>query len=467
MKKLKRWPQVIICAVIGLTVWNILPTLFFYTKPLNQSIGLSQAKEIALSSVQRVNRLEKESIEWVTSFNKLLGTKTKSVSLDKENPDLIHVDFVSVEDAKRFRNYLPRAGALVSFVPAQLSLADHDSLSKKVLVHRNIPIHFEKGNYENYFDFAFKHDENGNVTPLYREIIDDRLLNIGLVVGGVSENAQYLEAALHNPQDPRSTDFLLLLSRNIINAAEVLGESSSPARRYYASFTQGRFDNRTQAVDQLSGSLNALKDRFRLERINLEREQESLRKQEAFLDSVKRQKLDTIESYEKRLSSAAAIIARQKNSFSTSAAPLTFSNLQSSLANALTPGKNNPTQILPIGKHNPLIESIEIDWITEQVNLKLHSDIVSLETSLENSGNRHRKEELDQLIYNEIARITRETGEEVRPHLDNFQIALSNLGESNSFLSLKLGNIAEKEMTQLKGFLEKNWHPEHQQNRHG
>ncbi|MDX8431057.1 MAG: protein translocase subunit SecD [Candidatus Algichlamydia australiensis] len=462
MKKLKRWPLVVICAVIGLTVWNILPTLFFYTKPLNQAIGPKQAKEVALSSMQRVNRLEEESLEWIASFNKLLGTKTKSVSLDKENPDLIHVEFVSVEDAKRFRNYLPRAGALVSFVPAQLSLADHDSLSKKVLIHRNIPIHFEKGNYESYFDFAFKHDENGNVTPLYREIIDDRLLDIGLVVGGVSENAQYLEAALHNPQDPRSTDFLLLLSRNIINAADTLGESSSAARRYYASFTQGRFDNRAAAVDQLSSALNGLKDRFRLERINLEREQENLRKQESFLDSVKKQKLDTIESYEKRLSSAAAIITRQKNSFTASASPLTFSKIQSSLASAPTPGKTSPTQTLAVGKHNPLIESIEIDWITEQVELKLHNDILKLQASLENGGNRHRKEELDQLIYNEIARITRETGEDVRPHLDNFQIALSSLGESNSFLSLKLGNVAEKEMAQLKSFLEKNWNPEHQ-----
>ena len=460
MSKQKRWPIVVICAVIGLTVWNILPTLFFYTKPLNQPIGVEKAKEVAVSSMKRVNRLEQESLEWVSSFNKLLGLKAASISLNEENPDLIHIHFVSVEDAKVFRHHLPRAGSLISFVPAQLDLADHDSLSKEVVVHRNIPIHFAKNSYENFFDFAFKRDEKGNVTPLYREVIDDRLLNIGLVVGGVSENAQYLDAALNNPQDPRSTDFLLLLSRNIINAADVLGENSSIARRYYASFTQGNFPNRAQVVDQMASAFNGLKDRFRVERINLQKEQENLRKQEQFLDYVKQQKLETFESYEKRLSDAAAIVGRQKGSFTASSAPLNLAGLKSTLQSAPTPGKENPTQIIEVGNHNPLISAIEIDWTTEQVNLKLHSDLISLENSLEN--HRNRKEGLEKLIFNEIARITRETNEEVRPHLENFQIALSTLDESNSFLSLKLGTIAEKEIVQLKTLLEKNWHPEHQ-----
>ena len=39
MDKRKRWQAILIIAVMVLTIYNILPTVFFYTKPLKDPIG--------------------------------------------------------------------------------------------------------------------------------------------------------------------------------------------------------------------------------------------------------------------------------------------------------------------------------------------------------------------------------------------------------------------------------------------
>ena len=47
MEKQKRWQFYLILAVLVLTLYNILPTLFYYTKPLGAPIDQSRAEKIA------------------------------------------------------------------------------------------------------------------------------------------------------------------------------------------------------------------------------------------------------------------------------------------------------------------------------------------------------------------------------------------------------------------------------------
>jgi len=68
MDKQRKWQLLLILVCIGLTLYNILPTLFYYSRPLKNPIGSDAGKEIALSIEKRVASLEGESIEWVHSF---------------------------------------------------------------------------------------------------------------------------------------------------------------------------------------------------------------------------------------------------------------------------------------------------------------------------------------------------------------------------------------------------------------
>ena len=159
MEKQKRWQFVLILIVIGLTIYNILPTVNFYTKPLSKPVSEKRADVIAADAMNRVNDLEDQSLSWLKSFNKLLQVKAQSIEIDENNPQLVHLKFTTDEDANTFRKRLPLAGSLIPFVPSQLSLVGGQT-SKQVTVQRKIPIQFDVASEGNkYFSYASKRDD--------------------------------------------------------------------------------------------------------------------------------------------------------------------------------------------------------------------------------------------------------------------------------------------------------------------
>ncbi len=79
---------------------------------------------IAEQMIGRVNELEPQAKEWLESFCSLLKIKPLSIHIKAQQPQFVPVAFKNVEDANKFRQSLPRAGALIPFVPAQLTLYD-------------------------------------------------------------------------------------------------------------------------------------------------------------------------------------------------------------------------------------------------------------------------------------------------------------------------------------------------------
>ena len=142
MQKQKRWQFVLILAVTALTIYNILPTIFFYTKPLNSPINESRGNKISIDIIHRMNKLEQDSIQWIKSFCNLLQVKPKAIEIDPNDPGIIKVSFAETNHAQTFAHFLPRAGSLIPFVPAQLSLYGDDTqtASKLVKVQRKIPV---------------------------------------------------------------------------------------------------------------------------------------------------------------------------------------------------------------------------------------------------------------------------------------------------------------------------------------
>ncbi len=459
MKKQKRWQFALIAVVVILTIYNILPTINFYTRPLKSPIEEKQATVIAKGAMERVNTLEGDALDWIKSYNKLLKLKGASVSLDADNPQLIHVEYGSVEDANVMRSKLPRAGSLIPFVPAQLSLIPHEKEveSSTVTIQRNIPIHFDTSKSQEYFKFTKKQDVTGAITPLYRDIVDDRLMQLGLAVGGISENAQYMETALHHPENPRVGEFFQVLTQNILTYAKVFGESSPIAKRYYATLTQGANENRRATVNTFTSALESYRDQIRLSRIALEDKEGKLRETGGFLESNEQQQLDYLRSREEHLASAIGILKRQTAAFASGPTPWTYAALKKDLTQSTSKGS---TQTLDAQGKSPLIKSIVIDWNNEKIHLELHQDILSYKKELEQSKS-YLSDPLDQLIYNEIARISRETGEELKPALHAFSIELSDLTNSGSLLVMDLGAIAKQQGEQLLHLLKTEWNPSH------
>lgn len=438
MEKQKRWQLFLITAVILLTVYNILPTLFYYAKPLEKPVTKQMALSAGQEALERVNDLKTQSTQWIEAFCRLLNIKNPSIAISEKDPQHIKVSFPSSQDASLFKNYLPKAGSLISFTPAQLSLSEIDDLDdgKTITVLRKIPFYFDQEQKKSLITFTEKFDEDHRPTAFYQKLLNDRLIQIAISVAGVSENAQLAGAALHSQDLGVKDQYLLALCENIESYAAAFGQQSSTLKRVVRSIAQGYFSDKTLTVGELVSSLDGFKDRLRMEKIQLQEKKSQ--------DPTDIQKLEAIAKKEALIAQAQTLIKKEQSSYLS---PMTYEA-------ALSHVESTPelqTQTLTVGDNNPLISKIVLDLSTETVLFQLHSDILKT-----------KSEAVDQILYNEIARISRESGEEIKPLKGSFQIALSSLEDSQSLLALDMGMLASKQSNMVKEIIESSWTPSHQ-----
>ncbi len=461
MEKQKKWQLYLIVAVILLTVYNILPTVFYYSKPLKSPIDQTRALSIAEQITQRVNDLEPQAEEWLSSFCSLIKTPPLSIVIKEDQPQYITVNFKNLEDAKRFRQHLPRAGALISFVPAQLTLYDPlDTASKSVIVQRRIPIHFEEDQLSNTFEYSTKFDQQGSPTPLYRALIEDRALQIGMSLGGPSEQAQLVHSIINSPKEAGTPDLINNLAQNVVSFTKIYGESSEISRRYFTSFTQISGVNRTHMIQNLIHTMENLKDQIKLEKATLSAESQQLKAQGAYLEIIKQQRLELLSHREKTLELATAIVKRNSTLFSSGQEPWNYATLNAALKEGSS--INGMYQTVSLNGKNPYINQLVIDWSNEKILLTLSPDLQGFKDQLaDTSSKTYYIEQADQLLYNEIALASRLSGEEISPYQNQFEVAFNQLNSSTSFLAMRLSSIAKSAAEQLKDTLLKSWHPTH------
>lgn len=392
MEKQKKWQFFLILTVIALTLYNIFPTLFYYLKPLGQSIVESQAMDIAASIEKRVARLEIESKEWLQSFCQLIHAHPQSIEKSGQN---FVVRFAKSEDANRFRKLLPRAGSLIPFGPAQLGLAPQETENvKEVIVASRISARLDS----DLFAFAPKG------SPLYREIMIDRAAQIAYALAGPSEAALAL-----NSKDPR---FLEPLAYQIQAIHEIEKSQKTIANRMAASFTQGPFHQKAEAVKALISAFESARDQLK--------KQPELEKKESLFIKV-----------EKYLKQHEAL-------FASGADPLTLAEIRSQFFQSET---------LRLGNRNPLFSEISIDWTEEKIILKLHPDVDRFKLELP--------------LMNEAAKAARLTNETLNPDDTGYSILFHRLTGTSGLLTLNLEKMMKSQGEEALSTLKTSWLPEH------
>ena len=249
-----------------------------------------------------------------------------------------------------------------------------------------------------------------------------------------------------------------LLSEKVLTYAKAFGERSPIASRYYSTLTQGNAENRKEMIERFISSLENYKDRIKLERISLEEADIKKRETGNFLEAAEQGQLDFLKARENRISSALEIVRRQSLSFSRGSAIWTTKQLQQDISTSSN--KSGMVQTIQVGSKSPLIQSMIVDWNNAIVSLDLHQDILNYRKELSLSKS-HLTDFVDQLIYNEVARISRETGEQLKPQGNTFAIELNQLTNSESLLVMDLGALAKEQGSQLLRLLEEKWTPVH------
>ncbi len=454
MEKQKRWQFTLILVVLLLTLYNILPTVFFYSKSLDKPIDQKTAQSITLEITKRVNELEKEAVSWINSYCKLIQIKPKNIFFDTSVPDTVKLTFSSPSDAKIFHDKIKRSGQLIQFVPSQLTAYTDVKDPSVVLVKRNIPIHFDENKTDEIFQFSVKFDDKGAPTPLYKALVKDRVLQIAMLL---EENApgSILEASL-------SKAAILTTAQKIIDFSKAFNESPKTIERYFnhcLSYEKTGNEQPQELLKKLYANFEEIRELIKKEKVDLEQEQLKLKEKSQFLSIEKKQKLSLCESQEKTIDEALKIIKKQyRNNQKYSSLP-SYKELSIAFEESYNKiSRESSLQSFILKDVHPLISHIQIDWNQKTISLVPYEDIVQLQ---EKSHLSFKKEQISQLLYNEIADLSRSCGEAFYPNQNMFCLNMDKTPNSNSFLAMKLSFIAKQEASRLNSFIKNNWHPSH------
>jgi len=460
MKKKSGWQLTIIITVIGLTLYNILPTVLYYAKPLKAPINEKQAESISTSIMTRVNHLEKETRDWLVSFNDLIQVKSSKIRFLEKSPQIIEIAFENQKDADRFKKMLPRAGSLIPFYPAQLSLyqnrAPTETLSEGhkensiVYVHRNIPLKFSEMEPKKHFTYSKMYRNDGKLTKNYETVLNDRIFQLAYAIGGPSENSGLTDLVIKQTGDPRAQDFAYNIAQSILTIDKIFQKTPALAQKLYSTFTQGTFENQDRAVKELTEALASAKDQAQMKKI-------ALKEKEYSLSPAEQSELNALIAKEENFLKALAILKKDPKAFASGPAPLDAVSIYDLIDKMDAKSDSQASERrLEIGDQNPLIDAIVFNLSDETLSIQIKKEILSLKKTLATID---KKEALNQLIFNEIAKISRNTNEQLLPSHDEYVISLKDLSNSNSYLSFNLSQVAKSQLDFVNSLLTEQWQP--------
>ena len=417
MEKTKKWQLAVIAAVVLLTLYNILPTLFYYAKPLSEPISEERAQAVARQIETRVDDLEEDGKSWLASFSKLIGASPSSIELDPNDSGNYLVSFVSSRDAERFSRLLPRAGSYIGFVPAQLLLQDGTN-PDKVVVRRRISLHLDNGKW---FDYVPLQSKEGNFNPTFASWIEDRASAVVEALGGMPPIAQEIEAWMDKKEENLDA-FALNLSRELVDLERTLGKGTPLLHKFLSRLAFGEAAARGEKIKDLAARL------------------EMLSKDETIASDNRQE-----------LAKASELLKRYQNLFTAPLQPIQL-NISS----------KDKSQIA-LGSVNPFFSEMKIDWEKGLISLNLQKEIKkSLASSATGEKGAMLQERLRTLLVQEIALLNRTTGEKIEENDgQDFTITFSPLSDTTSFLAFDLEKVESALSGQLETALKTEWIPEH------
>ncbi len=457
MEKQKRWQFWTIIIVIVLTLYNVLPTIFFYSKPLKEPVSQERAMNVASQAVERVNDLADWDVEWLQVFTKNLGIKPQSITLRSGDTQYIDVDFSTEEDAALFKRYLNAGGVRISFIPAQLSLAKTEGQTvKSVTVRRQVADVISNGAEANYFKFTDKYAENGEITPLYQQLVFDRAAQVALAFMGPSPSGLELEAALSQGITKGSSDSILSLSKQIVEFHDLFKGEIALSQRYYSSFSQVDRADKKEFIQEFISRLGEQVKVVSEAEQAFETEQERLKKEGNFLSSAQLQEFKQLKMDKALLQSTRMIVEDYHADFAAGQTPKTFSQI----LKYLEEGHAGQDQEIDVRAYDAFVSAVAIDWNDSTLILKLQKELLQGSSDGEELHH-YLSERLQQYVVKNIARVGQVCDEKLTPQGDEFVIDLNGLTNSQSLLVLNLAKFAEMRVTGIIKHIESSWHPEH------
>lgn len=441
MEKQKRWHLYAIIAVFVWTLYTILPSIIFYSKPLDRPIDEKGALLLEDSIVDRLDKFNQSSIDWIYSFCNMVGISPKNVHIDDKDPSSMYFEVPSTNDVEKVKNFFPYAGYTIPFKPAQLFLGNIDG--KKIHVIRRVGINITPENKNTFFSFIQKKNDAGNVTDQYFNLVKDRFVDVAYRVFGPSPHSLQLNAALKTPT-PKQT-----LNDVIDELDKITLQQGSPfCARSLQSFFQG-----SDAKTSLSSFLTLITQ----EKTKIQQEIQVSPKEDSSLHLEKKKEhllqLEKVSRVEKML-------LESKHDIEKSPQPLSREEIELTLLKARELHPLTPIYSLSYDSLNPCINSVLLDWGQDAIIIQPHHDISSLLDKKVSSEDETRKQEaMNHILLNSISLLSQETNEAIKTDKGSFFVPLSST-YSNGLVTLSLSQVASSMASSLLSHIKTSWTPE-------
>ncbi len=409
MKKNRKWQTILIVGVLCLTIYNILPTLFYYFQPLHEPVSAKQSEDIRLQIQNRVNQLEKNSQEWLESFCSLIHVRPKSISLDPQNPKEITLSFNQKQEADLFRKFLPRAGALIPFAPAQLMLSSNIDNDKDVIVERNIESHLDPS----FFSYISKNSKE------YETFLLNRAAHLLFALTKTSKEAENLQRFEEkNPTALFPIVSYLILCEDLFSSDPVLAE------RFAARLTQGTFKDKKTSLQTLIQGIDQARD--------------------ALKSDKQKESNSAIEAQEQILVKAKNILKKREAFFLKGKEPWDLETIQSLL---------KQQKSLSLSEKNAVFSEITIDLAKDKIVLHPYPDITDLSVSQETT--------IKQPVIDELAKLSQICKESFQINQGAVEIQSTLLADCSGLILFDLEKIIQSQVDLLVKHLRSKWNPVH------
>lgn len=462
MEQRKPWQFYLILCVAVLTLYNILPTIFFYTKPLQEPIKQERAVGVAQAIGERIDQLETDAVAWVKDFCSNIKLKPKSVYVEKETPSKIAVEFATDKEANTFRALLDRAGELIPFVPSQLHLGEVAAENPNTVhVIRKVGTRIGPEAVAQQFSFIEKFDSEGKPTATYRQLIYDRLNVLLQDMGGKSLPRRVLEAVAANPKDTNTDEAAAELARSLVSLEKTFGFDAPLTQRYLASLTYGSGSEGPALISAYLGKLDQLQGILKKEQDQLTEELAQAKQKGTLVDPTLERTLAKDRELSATLTQAGSMI-KKADALLKKGSEQTQSEA-AALLEKLSQQTDVNVQELSLVGNNPYVSALRINWMDDQLTFTLYPDLVDIRTNSEKGEKAARaREQANHMIIEEMARISRETDEKILPDgSGNFIVRLASLTGSRSLLTFDLSYLANSFSTDLMTQIQDQWKPSH------
>lgn len=418
--KRKRWQPLLILAVLLVTLYNVLPTVIYYSKPLSQPIDSSQALAIQQEIVERLRFVEQDSQEWIKAYTSYISTPVQSLSTHPDDSQKFVATFYNSTAAERFKMLLPAAGARILFPPMRLTTAAHQPFASPntVYIERLLPISLDSVDTQELFSHINLYDQFGQPSDEYKSIISYRVNGILRSLLGPTPQAQQL-TLLSNAKDiPLTT------------AKGVLADTAVSISKAHKVF-----DNNSKLFDLYLSSLFSSSSTYNW-----------------FVQSISHiqgEELDALTEPQKQAIKKSISIL--PTSLVVDSSSINIDQLQNQLME---------NQFTSLNGAHPVVGSISLDWLDQSVQIRLNENWRALyEDQNDDEVRFFQWKFANQMIQNHFSMVNATTDEKIVSQFGEFDLKLTEKPNTKSLIVFNLQPLYKTIQGSILSYISKEWQP--------